>query len=137
MFSTCFISLSVLLIFSSINYLFCLYVFFYSISSNIDELLSISPSANVFVFGDFNFHPKDWLTFSGEDDKLGELCYNFSIFSILLRWLTFLLRFLTLNLTVLLFWISSFLLTLVFILQWLYFHLEILIVSFSHGCFVS
>ena len=79
MFSTCFISLSVLLIFSSINYLFCLYVFFYSISSNIDELLSISPSANVFVFGDFNFHPKDWLTFSGGDDKLGELCYNFSI----------------------------------------------------------
>ena len=49
---------------------------------------------------------------------------------ILLRWLTFLLRFLTLNLTVLLFWISSFLLTLVFVLQWLYFHLEILIMSF-------
>ena len=26
---------------------------------NIDELLSINPSANVFVFGDFNVHHKD------------------------------------------------------------------------------
>ena len=26
---------------------------FYSVSSNIDEVLSINPSANVFVFGDF------------------------------------------------------------------------------------
>ena len=32
-----------------------------SISSNIDEVLSIDPSANVFVFGDFNVHHKDIL----------------------------------------------------------------------------
>ena len=32
---------------------------FDSISSNIDEILSINPSANVFVFGDFNVHHKD------------------------------------------------------------------------------
>ena len=32
---------------------------FYTISSNIDEVLSINPSANVFVFGDFNVHHKD------------------------------------------------------------------------------
>ena len=38
---------------------------FDSISSNIDEVLSINPSANVFVFGDFNIHHKDWLTYSG------------------------------------------------------------------------
>ena len=37
----------------------------------------------------------------------------------LLRWLTFLLGLLTLNLTVLLFWIYFFLLMLVFVLQWL------------------
>ena len=37
----------------------------------------------------------------------------------LLRWLTFLLRFLTVTVTVLLFWICFFLLTLVFVLQWL------------------
>ena len=52
---------------------------FDSISSNIDEVLSINPSANVFVFGDFNVHHKDWLTYSGGTDRLGELCYNFSI----------------------------------------------------------
>ena len=50
-----------------------------SISSNIEEVLSINPSANVFVFGDFNIHHKDWLTYSGGTDRPGELCYNFSI----------------------------------------------------------
>ena len=51
----------------------------FSISSNIDEVLSINPSANVFVFGDFDVHHKDWLTYSGGADRPGELCYNFSI----------------------------------------------------------
>ena len=32
---------------------------FDSISSNIDEVLSVNPSANVFVFGDFNINHKD------------------------------------------------------------------------------
>ena len=50
-----------------------------SIFSNIDEILSINPSANVFVFGEFNVHHKDWLTYSGGTDRPGELCYNFSI----------------------------------------------------------
>ena len=52
---------------------------FDSISSNIDEVLLINSSANVFVFGDFNVHHKDWLTYSGGTDRPGELCYNFSI----------------------------------------------------------
>ena len=52
---------------------------FDSISSNIDEVLSINPSANVFVFEDFNVHHKDWLTYSRGTDRPGELCYNFSI----------------------------------------------------------
>ena len=47
-------------------------------SSNIDEVLSINPSA-VFVFGDFNIHDKDWLTYSSGTDRPGALCYNFSI----------------------------------------------------------
>ena len=54
----------------SVSYFFFLYwspssslcMVFDSISSNIDEILSIDPSANVFVFGDFNTHHKDWLT---------------------------------------------------------------------------
>ena len=52
---------------------------FDSISSNTDEVLSINPSANIFVFGDFNVHYKDWLAYSGGTDQPGELCYNFSI----------------------------------------------------------
>ena len=52
---------------------------FDSISSNIDEVLSINPSANVFVFGNFNVHHKHWPTYSGGTDRPGELSYNFSI----------------------------------------------------------
>ena len=46
---------------------------FYSISSNIGEILSINQSAIVFVFGDFNVYHKDWLTYSGRTDRPGEL----------------------------------------------------------------
>ena len=56
-----------------------LYTVFDSILSNIHEVLSTNPSANVFVYGDFNVHHKDWLTYSGGTDRSGELCYNFSI----------------------------------------------------------
>ena len=49
------------------------------ISSNIDEVLSINASANVFVFGNLNIHHKDWLIYSGGTDRAVELCYNFSI----------------------------------------------------------
>ena len=56
-----------------------LYMVFDSFSSNIDDVLSINPSANVFVFGDFNVHHNDWLTYFGGTDWPGELCYNFAI----------------------------------------------------------
>ena len=49
----------------------------------------------------------------------------------LLRWLTFLLGSQTVILIVLLFWIYLFLLTLVFVLQWLSLHCEILIMLFQ------
>ena len=49
------------------------------ILSNIDEVSSINPSSNVFVFGDFNAHHKDWLTYSGRTDRPGGFWYNFSI----------------------------------------------------------
>ena len=39
----------------------------------------MNPSANVFVFGDFNIPHKDWQTYSGGTDRPGELCYNFPI----------------------------------------------------------
>ena len=71
----------------SVSYFFFLYrlpssslcTVFDSISSNVDEVLSINPSANIFVFGDFNVHHKDLLDYSGGTDQPGELCYNFSI----------------------------------------------------------
>ena len=71
----------------SVSYFFFLYrspssllcMVFDSVSSNIDEVLSINPSANVFLFGNFNVHHKDWLTYSDGTDRPGELCYNFSI----------------------------------------------------------
>ena len=46
---------------------------FDSISSNTDEVLSINPSANVFVIEDFNVHHNDWLTYFGGADRPGEL----------------------------------------------------------------
>ena len=60
----------------SVSYFFFIYqspssflcMVFDSVSSNIDEVLSINPSANVFVFGDFNVYHKDWLTYSGGTD---------------------------------------------------------------------
>ena len=60
----------------SVSYFFFLYqspssslcTVFHFISSNIDEVLSINPPANVFVFADFNVHHKDWLTYSSGTD---------------------------------------------------------------------
>ena len=46
---------------------------FDSISSKIDEVPSISPSANAFVFGDFNVNHKDWLTCPKGTDRSGKL----------------------------------------------------------------
>ena len=69
----------------SVSYFFFLYrspssslcTVFDSVSSNIDEVLSINPSANVFVFGDLDVDHKDCLTYSGGTAWPGELCYNF------------------------------------------------------------
>ena len=59
MFSTSFISLSILLLFPLLIIFFVFMHGFYFISSKIDEVLSINPSANVFIFGHFNVHHKD------------------------------------------------------------------------------
>ena len=79
MFSTSFTSLSVLHLFPLPLLSLSLSMVLHSISSNIDQVLLINPSANVFVFGDFNNYHKDWLTYSGGTDRPGELCYNSSI----------------------------------------------------------
>ena len=43
---------------------------FDSSSFNIDRVLTINPSANVFVYADFNIHHKDCLSYSGGTDRL-------------------------------------------------------------------
>ena len=67
---------------------------------------------------------KDCITYSSGTDRSGELRHKSQ--TTLLRWITFLLRTQTVILPVLLFWISFFLLMLVFVL-----HCEILIMLLS------
>ena len=127
-------------LFHTVSYFFFLYrslsfsicTVFYSISSHIDEVLSINPSANVFVFGDFDVHYKDWLFYSGGTDRPDELIIFLSQMT-LLKWLTFLLGSLIVMLTFLLCWIYFYLLTLLFVIQWLSIHWEILIMLFSQS----
>ena len=84
----------------SVSYLFFLYqsssstlcMAFYSISSNIDEVLSINQSAIMFVFVFFNVHHKGWLTYSDGTDRPGELCFNFSITNDLTHMVNFITR---------------------------------------------
>ena len=71
----------------SVSYFFFLYqspslplfTVFDCVSSNIDDVLSINPSGNVFVFGDFKMYHKGWLTFSAGTGRPSEICYNSSI----------------------------------------------------------
>ena len=79
MFLTDFTPLSVLVIFPLLITFFVVCTVFYSISSMVDKFLFINPSPNVFVFGNFNVHHKDWLTYSGGSGRSGELCYDLSI----------------------------------------------------------
>ena len=108
-----------------------LYMVFDSISSNIDELLLINPSANVFVFGDSNVIIRTGLPILVELIDLVNSVIIFLSQMTLLRWLTFLLGSQTVILIVLLFWIYLFLLMLVFVLQWLSLHWETLIMLLS------
>ena len=81
----------------SVSYFFFLYqspslslcTVFDFLSSNIDGVLLINPSANVFVFGNFNVHHKDWLTYSGRTDRPGALCYKSSILNDLTQMINF------------------------------------------------
>ena len=112
--------------FSSVDHLLCLYARFLILFLVTDEVLWTNPCANVFIFGGFNIHHNDWLAYSGGTDRPGGLCFN----------LTQKVNFPTQipgcdltdsDLTVLLFWIYLFLLMLVFVLQRLSLHRQILI----------
>ena len=68
------------------------YLCFWLILSNIEEVLSINPSANVFAFCDFNVHHKDWLTYSGGTNRPSEVCHNLIVSSDLTQMVNFLTR---------------------------------------------
>ena len=74
----------------------------------------------------FNVHRKNWITYSSGTDRPGELCYNFSISNDLAQMVNFPTRIpdCDSHSPALL---DFFLLTLVFVLQWLSLHREILI----------
>ena len=109
----------------SVSYFFFLYrspsssfcTVFDSISSNIDEVLSINPSANVFIFGNFNVHHKDWLTYSISNDFTQIINFPTRIPDCDSHSPALLDLFISL--------------TLVFVLQWLSLHWEILIMLLS------
>ena len=79
MFPTGFTSLSVFLLFPLSITFSVFYKVFGSISFIIDEVLSINPSANVFVFGDLNIHNMDWQTYSGGTVRPGEVLQFFHL----------------------------------------------------------
>ena len=125
--------------FTSLSYFFFLYrspssslcMVSDSVLSNIDGVLLINASANVFAFGHFNSYHKNWVTYSSGTDTPGELCYNFSISHNLTQIVNFppcIPDWDSQSPAPLDFFLSS---ALVFVLQWLSLHWEILIMLLS------
>ena len=104
---------------------------FDSISCNIDEVLSINPSALCLSLETLTSIMRTGLPILLELIDLVNSVIIFLSQTNLFRWLTFLLGSHTVILTVLLFWIYFFLLTLLVVLQWLSLLLEILILFLS------
>ena len=124
----------------SVSYFFFLYLFFLpssflctvfdSISSNIYEVLSIKTHLLIFLYLEtLTSIKRTGLNILLELIDLVNSVIMFLFQMTLLRWLTFLLGSQTVILIVLLFWIYFFLLMLVFVLQWLSLHWEILMLS--------
>ena len=123
---------------NSVSYFFYLYgkhsslcKVFDFISSNVDEVLSMIPSANLFVFGDFNVHHKDWLTYADGTGRSDEFCYNFSISNNFTQMINFPTGIPGCDSHSPALWIYFNLLMPVFVLQWLSVHCEILIMLLS------
>ena len=131
MFLTGFTSLRILLFFLYWSPSSSVCMVFYSISSNVDEVLLINPSANIFVFGELTSIIRTGLPILVELIDLVNSAIILLSQTTLLRYLTFLLGCQTVILTVLLFWIYFFFLELVFALQCLSLHWEILIMLLS------
>ena len=101
---------------------------FDSVSCNIDEVLLINLSAIVVSLETSISIIRTGFPILAE---LIDLVNSVTVLT-LLRWLTFQLKSQAVILIVLLFWISFFLLTLVFVLQWLSLHSKIMIMLLYH-----
>ena len=116
----------------SVSYFFFLYrspssslcTDFDSISSNMDEVLSINPSANTLSLETLTSIIRTGLPILVQLIDLVNSVIIFLSQITLLRWLTFVLRSQTVIRIVLLFWICFFVPILVFVLQWLSLHWE-------------
>ena len=64
-----------------------------TVSSSIDNALLLHPTANIFVFGDFNIHHSDWLKYSNGTNSSGIAAYNFSLSQSLTQLVDFPTRF--------------------------------------------
>ena len=64
-----------------------------AVSNSIDEALSVNPTANIFVCGDFNAHHQDWIANSRFTDDAGVNALNFSIAQGLTQMVDFFTRF--------------------------------------------
>ena len=90
---------------------------FHSIFSNIDEVVSMNLSANVFLFGELQPHHQGWSTYSGGSDRP----VSFSVSNGLTQMVNFPIRIPWLWLSNSL-WISFFVLIPELVLQWLSLH---------------
>ena len=100
--------------------------------SSIDHLLRLCARILIlFVFEDLTSIIRTGLPILVEVVDLVSSSITFLSQTTLLRWLTFVLASQTVIFTVLFFWIYLFVLTLVFVLQWLSLHWEILIILLS------
>ena len=101
--------------FSSVDHHLYLRAVFDAVSSSIDVILPMNPTADVFVLGNFNIHHNNWSTFSVKTDTSG----NFPIPNYLTQLVGFHSRMADCESQFLLFWVYYVLLSLVFIPQWL------------------
>ena len=64
-----------------------------SVCTSIDYALSVNPSTDIFVFGDFNAHHSEWLNYSPSTDAAGINAFNFAISQNLAQTVDFPTRF--------------------------------------------
>ena len=63
-----------------------------NISNSIDQAITLHPSANIYVCGDFNVHHKDWLPNHNLTDQAGRDAHAFAVSHDLTQMVNFITR---------------------------------------------